>query len=240
MNILITGGASGLGHEITLRMASVAGNNVYFTYCNSVNAAQKITTEFSNTTSFKCDFRNEKNISELKEKITSYNIELLINNAYSGDFIRSYFHKENVGDFFKAFNEDILPVINITQAAINHFRNKKCGKIITILTAALVNTPPIGSAIYVANKAYLKELTKVWAIENAKFNISSNTISPAFMLTNLTSGMDERMVEQMIQSHPLKKLLTVQEVAESVFFLANSSSQINGMDLIINAAANIQ
>ncbi|HEY2584005.1 MAG TPA: SDR family oxidoreductase, partial [Mucilaginibacter sp.] len=106
-----------------------------------------------------------------------------------------------------------------------------------ILSAALVNTPPIGSAVYVANKAYLEELTKVWAVENLKFNITSNAVSPSLMLTNLTASMDERLIEQIKNDRPL---LSTEEVAESVLFLVNAGQQINGVNLIINAAGNIK
>jgi NAD(P)-dependent dehydrogenase (short-subunit alcohol dehydrogenase family) len=120
------------------------------------------------------------------------------------------------------------------------FRKKKAGKIITIITAALINTPPVGASVYVANKAYLAQLSKVWASENARFNITSNTISPAFMKTNIHATMDERIVEQITEGHPLKKLLTTEEVAESVLFLVNATSQINGVDLVLNAGTNLK
>ena len=55
------------------------------------------------------------------------------------------------------------------------------------------------------------------------------------MQTNLTAGIDERMVEQIIENHPLKSLLTVHEVAEAVSFLVNASNQINGIDIVMNA-----
>ena len=83
-------------------------------------------------------------------------------------------------------------------------------------------------------------LTKVWATENSKFNITSNSISPSFMQTKLTSEIDFRIVSQLIENHPLKKLLTVEEVAETVFFLANATSHINGIDIIINSGASIK
>lgn len=60
------------------------------------------------------------------------------------------------------------------------------------------------------------------------------------MQTNLTASMDERIVEQIRESHPLKKLLTVEEVADAILFLINSSSHINGIDLVINAASDIK
>jgi NAD(P)-dependent dehydrogenase (short-subunit alcohol dehydrogenase family) len=99
--------------------------------------------------------------------------------------------------------------------------------------------PPIGTSVYIANKAYLEKLTKVWANENVKFNISSNSVSPSFMQTSLISDVDERVIEQMIENHPLKKILTVEEVAETVLFLISASSQINGVNLIINAAVHV-
>ncbi|MFZ0035366.1 MAG: SDR family oxidoreductase, partial [Sedimentisphaerales bacterium] len=127
----------------------------------------------------------------------------------------------------------------ITQEAIKLFRKKKFGKIINILTSFLINKPPTGLSEYVAKKAYLLSLSKSWAVENADFNISSNCISPSFMQTELTSSMDERIVEQLIKVHPLKRLLRPEEVAESVLFFINSPQHVNGVNLVINAAQDI-
>ena len=44
----------------------------------------------------------------------------------------------------------------------------------------------------------------------------------------------------MVSSHPLKKLLTIDEVAETVLFLTKVSSQINGVDILINSGINIK
>ena len=68
------------------------------------------------------------------------------------------------------------------------------------------------------------------------FNIVSNCISPDFMATSLNADEDDRIVESMIAKHPLKKLLTVDEVAEMVLFLCASSQQLNGQNITLNAA----
>jgi hypothetical protein len=60
------------------------------------------------------------------------------------------------------------------------------------------------------------------------------------MQTKLTSDIDERIIDQIINNHPLKKILRTTEVAETVTFLVNSSQQINGIDLVINSAENIK
>jgi NAD(P)-dependent dehydrogenase (short-subunit alcohol dehydrogenase family) len=240
MNILITGGASGLGEAITKKLASNLQNKIFFTFSKSKDNAKKIEEEFLNTTSIKCDFGNTKELELLIDKINDIDIDVLINNAYSGSFLNSYFHKTNDEDFLNGFATNVFPTIKITKATISLFRKKRSGKIITILSAALINTPPIGSSVYVANKSYLSSLVKIWATENAKFNITSNSISPSFMKTSLTSSFDERLVEQMIENHPYKKLLTVEEVAETVSFLVNATNHINGIDFLINAGTNIK
>ncbi|MEO5892979.1 MAG: SDR family oxidoreductase [Ferruginibacter sp.] len=240
MNILITGGASGLGEAITRKLATDPVNTVYFTYSNSLSNAEAMEKEFPNTVAIKCDFKVTAEVNSLKDRIGTLELNVLINNAYTGDPIKTHFHKIPADEFSSGFIDNIIPTVVITQSAINSFRKKKQGKIITILTSFLLNTPPAGSSVYVANKAYLSSLVKSWAAENIKFNISSNSISPAFMLSGFTKEVDERIIEQMIENHPLKKILTAGEVAEMVLFLVNVSSQVNGMDIVINAGINIK
>ena len=239
MIILITGGASGLGEAITHRLAKDSHNSVYFTYHTSNENAERITNEYSNTFSINCDFGNENDIASLQVLITQLDIDVLINNAYSGTFLQSHFNKIPVDSFLSEFSLNILPTIAVTQAAITCFRKKKSGKIITILTSALKGTPPIGSSVYVANKAYLEELTKVWAAENVKFNISSNSVSPSFMLTGFTINIDERLVEQMREQNPSKKILTTDEVAASVLSIVKAKQDVNGINFVINSSADV-
>ncbi|MEN1786347.1 MAG: SDR family oxidoreductase [Bacteroidota bacterium] len=239
MNILITGGGSGLGEALT-RMLSQEPNTVYFTYSNSEANAKKIEGECSGTHAIQCNFKNVSQVSNLVDSIHDLDVDILINNAYVDNAVRTHFHKVPDSDFLNDFTNNVLPTIRITQAAVAHFRKKKKGKIITVLTSGLVGVPPMGWSSYTANKAYLASLVKTWASENIKFNITSNSISPSFMVTNLTSDMDERLIKNMISNHPLKRLLTVEEVAETVLFLTQASSHINGIDVVLNHGSNIR
>ena len=107
------------------------------------------------------------------------------------------------------------------------------------MSSAIVNKPPIGWSVYTANKAYLLSMNKAWATENAKHNITSNAISPAFMDTSLNGDLDERLKENMTIAHPLKQLLKVEEVATAVDFFVGASQQVNGTNLVINAASDL-
>ena len=239
MNILITGGASGLGEAITRKLANNADNHVYFTYHNSAVKAKLIELEFTNCTSIKCNFDNDDEINSLLSTIGGMSIDILINNAYTVDFTPKHFHKTNPSVFIENFISNIYPTIKISQSAILHFRKKKFGKIINILSTFIIDNPPIGWSVYTASKAYLESLSKSWANENINYSITSNSISPSFMLTNLTTSTDERVVDEMKSSHPLKKILTTDEVSEAVLFFINCSQQINGVNLIINAGSHV-
>ena len=234
MKILVSGGANGLGESIT-KVLLQQNHNVYFTYCKSREKAIRIEKEYKNATAVHYDFFDRESVLKLKASLKDWDLDVIVNNAYHGSFIKTYFHKIPLQDFESEFQSNVLAFIDLNQEVISGFRKKKFGKIITILSSALVGSPPIGSSIYSANKAYIREICKMWVIENQKFNITSNTVSPAFMKTDFTKQIDERLVEQMIENHPLKKMLSPQEVADSILFLVNSGQQINGLDIVINA-----
>jgi 3-oxoacyl-[acyl-carrier protein] reductase len=238
MNIIVTGGASGLGAAIVKQLAANPANHVYFTYNNSLERAQKITSEFSNTSFWHCNFTNAGSVTDLLKKIKESDTDILINNAIV-DMCKEHFQKIAADVFMGSFEKNVLPTLLITQEAIKIFRKKKFGKIINIISSSVINKPPIGWSEYTANKAYLLSMNKSWATENIRFNITSNAISPSMMLTSLTNDMDERILEQVIDGHPLKKLLTVEEVAEMVEFFVKSSQQINGTNVLINAGGDL-
>lgn len=239
MNILITGGASGLGEAITARLASNLEDNVFFTFNTSYDQARDIENRLPNTKGIRCNFNNQSEIASLLELIVIADIDLLINNAYTSNIAPTHFHKTEYKTFTEKFEANIIPVIRITQKAILHFRGKRLGRIITILSSALVDNPPVGWSEYVAGKAYLASLCKSWATENSRFNITSNSISPSFMQTRFTENTDDRLVEDIKSSNPFKQILSTNEVSEAVHFLSRCSKQINGINLIINAGSHV-
>lgn len=220
------------------KLAAAGDNTVYFTYSSSGEAAEKLSAEFPGCHGIHCDFTDAGAVGRLTASIGEMSPEVLINNA-ALPFEKRYFHKTESREFSSGFEKNILPVIKITEASVNAFRKNKSGKIITILSSAIIGKPPIGWSEYVAGKNYLLSLSKSWATENIKFNITSNCISPSFMETRFTGDTDPRMVEQMVNDHPLKKLLTPQEVADTVFFLVYCSRHINGINLVMNAGSDL-
>jgi NAD(P)-dependent dehydrogenase (short-subunit alcohol dehydrogenase family) len=164
---------------------------------------------------------------------------VLINNAFAGEPLASYSYKNAIDVYAKDFENNVLPTLQITKAALGIFKKQKSGKVITILTSFIHGTPPTGSSSYVATKSYLRSMAKSWASECIKFNVSSNTISPSFMQTQFTADVDSRIIESMEKEHPLKEILPVSEVVKAVKYLSEASSHVNGIDLLINAGASL-
>jgi 3-oxoacyl-[acyl-carrier protein] reductase len=238
-NVLVTGGASGLGKAIVEKLAGLHDVTVFFTYFQSERTAKELENKYSNVQGIHCQFTDSLSVDRLLSRMESLELFALVNNAHVTPIAGKHFHKTDVKYFVDGFMSNVIPTVQITQKAINLFRKKREGKIITILSSSIIDIPPTGYAEYTALKAYLHSLCKSWATENATFGITSNCISPSFMETSLTGNTDSRIIEELKEKNPLKRLLEPSEVASAVEFFVNSSSQINGTNLLINAAIHV-
>lgn len=198
MKILITGGSSGLGKSV-LKTLSLS-HEVHFTYNSSLKSASEITSKFKNSNSYKCDFTNEIELKNFLNKIKDIDFDVLINNYYSGNFLGKHFSKTDPTEFMDVYKNNIIPVVEITQVLLTTFKKKKKGLIISISSESILN-PPIGSGLYSIVKSVIEQLSKIWNSENNKFGIISKIISPSFMRTNLTSDIDERIIEMYFENN---------------------------------------
>ena len=236
MNILITGGTSGLG-KAAVELLQKDGHRIYFSYLASgefTAVAKEIEAIYPNVMGEPLNFCEDLSLNNFCEKIKEWNIDCLVNCTYVGRPQTTYFHKIDPNEFLCAFKNNIIPTVKITQACLEGMKKRKFGKIINIITEAVIGLPPMGYTLYAANKAYLMELSSVWNKEYIRYNITSNCILPAYMSTKFAE-VDSRIIEQMIAEHPLKKLLTPEEVAQNIKFFVDASQQVNGVRLPINA-----
>ncbi len=240
MKILVTGGNSGLG-KATVELLAKEGHKIYFSFLPSEQCTRetKEMLEIDNDlTALPLNFCELESVESFCEYIKTLEIDVLINNAYAGRAQGKRFHQTLAEDYLTAFKNNTFPTIKITQACIEGMRKRKFSKIINIITSYVMDTPPVGFSVYTATKAYLRQISKSISKEYASFNITSNCLLPEYMNTNF-GKVDDYQLEQMTMSHPLKKLLAPNEVAEVIVHLVNSSQQLNGVEIPINAAQHI-
>jgi NAD(P)-dependent dehydrogenase (short-subunit alcohol dehydrogenase family) len=238
MKVLVTGGASGIGEAITRLLVKEPGNQVWLTYRSSKGVALAIASEYPNARAVHCDFSDPASVDALLVALESWELTAIVNGAIAS-LTTAHAHKLDAETLRTSFEQNVVSTIRITNRALAGFRSRREGRIVTVLSSYLVNKPPTGLAEYVANKAYLRSFAKSWAIENARFGVTSNCISPSLVRTHLTSTMDERTIDALVEAHPLGRLLTCDEVAEGVRYLLTASPHVNGVNLLVNAGNDV-
>ncbi|REC80217.1 hypothetical protein DRF60_00430 [Chryseobacterium elymi] len=232
--IVLTGGSSGIGKIINLFLLE-KGYEVLFTYWRSEDSAREIECKFPNAKAFQIDFTSEGQMTAFLNEIETFDPHILINNYYSGTFIDTYFHKTEAEKILDDFKNNVMPALQVTQKCISVFRKKKLGRIINILSSSMLS-PAIGASVYNSNKAYLLQMSKSWALENVKFGITCNSVSPSFISTDFHKDMDERMKEMIVSGYPLKEKLEGGDVAAIVELCINGGQHFNGNHLFVDAS----
>jgi 3-oxoacyl-[acyl-carrier protein] reductase len=108
------------------------------------------------------------------------------------------------------------------------------GRIIN-LSSVVGQTGNAGQSIYAATKSGILGFTKAMAREVASRGITVNAVAPGFIETEMTAKLPAKLQEEFLQSIPLGRFGTCDEVAESIAFLAGpGASYITGQVIGIN------
>ena len=92
-----------------------------------------------------------------------------------------------------------------------------------------------GQSNYVATKAGVIGLTKVWARELGPKGITVNAVAPGFIGTEMVRAMPEQVLKGMIERTPMRRLGEPVDVANAYLFLASDqASFVNGAVLSVD------
>lgn len=238
MNVLITGGGSGSGRSMVERFSLDTQNKVLFTYFQSAEDSLNTLLENGNVAALKCDFTRTEDLNTLIEKATIFEPDLLVNNSWL-DLTRKHFHRFDHGELLESFGRNVAPTVELNRQVLKFFKKRRSGKIINVLTSALLGKPPVGMSVYAAEKSYIMQLSKSWVSEFSGFNVAINNVLPGFMDTNMNSDVDTRVVKLVKESSPDNELLTTEELAEAVYLLARMPRQVTGNSIVIDKGSSL-
>jgi 3-oxoacyl-[acyl-carrier protein] reductase len=226
---IITGGAAGIGKATAEKFA---GEGATVIICDMAEDAGKQVAEEIGGRFDKVDVSDHAAMKAWVDSVVEEygRVDVLVNNAgilrdgqlvkYKDGNVVSMMSEE---DFDAVINVNLKGVFNGTQAVVPHMIEQGGGVIISASSVVGLDGN-FGQTNYVATKAGVVGMTKVWARELGRYGIRVNAIAPGFIETAMVAGMPERILETMVNKTPLRRMGKPEDVANAYAWLASDQA----------------
>jgi 3-oxoacyl-[acyl-carrier protein] reductase len=171
----------------------------------------------------KVDIRNYAEVDKATQAAADLfgKIDILINNA--GITSDSTLKKMEPEQWQKVLDVNLTGVFNCGKAVSLRMMEHTGGRIInTSSVVALYGN--FGQSNYVATKAGVIGLTKVWARELGRYQITVNAVAPGFIETDMIKTVPEKVLETLRGKSPLGRMGYPEEIANAYLFLASEKA----------------
>lgn len=234
--VLVTGATRGIGQQIANDMEQ-CGAHLVLTGTD-VKHIQELNEGMARNGARRrydaIDFTNRTNVERWIERLCrEETIDVCINNAGINRI-------NAIGDVKDADWDAIVKVnleapLIITREISKQMRARQYGRIVNIssIFGVLSRTK---RALYSISKFGIRGLTVATALDLAPFNVLVNTVSPGFVLTELTQRiLSNEEMQQLASQVPLGRFATPAEISKAVLFLASDlNTYITGQNLVID------
>ena len=225
---IITGAGTGIGRAIAERFC-IEGAEVMVAEIETKGGEETVkqiiksggTAIFQET-----DTSNEDSVQSMIETTVSEfgGIDIVVNNAAA--FIFGSIENTGPEEWTKVLSVNVQGYANTIKSALPFL--KKSNK------SAIVNVASVSSFIaqpeflpYNTSKGAVSQMTRCLAMDLAKYNISVNAVCPGYIRTPMTeqgSLLDPDNAEKIINRHPLGRLGSPEEIADTVVLLASDAA----------------
>lgn len=236
-NVVITGGASGIGLASVVKCLKEGANVVISDVAGSEGAARaaELDGKHGGRCIFEaCDVTDTTQVDALFEETVSVlgSVDAVFNNAGIGGTAPS----DQVADeqYLRIIDINLNGVFRVARAALRVMYRQGSGSIVNC-ASILGKFGQSNTAAYCAAKGGVVNLTRALAIEAAAKGVRVNGIGPGYIDTPLLSSMDEARRNALIALHPMGRLGRAEEVASAFLFLASDeASFITGTTLMVD------
>ncbi|MFM2314706.1 MAG: 3-oxoacyl-[acyl-carrier-protein] reductase [Cyanobacteriota bacterium] len=224
---LVTGASRGIGKSIVLKLAQ-DGFDIVFCYRQAGTSAQQVKDEIEKLGRRVymqqcdiCNFNDTQNFIKIAEEKLGP-LKVIVNNA--GIIKDQPLVLMNQKNWQDVIDTNLNGVFNICRAAVFNLIKRKDGCIINISSVAGVYGNP-SQTNYSASKAGVNIFSKTLAKEVGSYGIRVNVVAPGFINTDMTEGVNSKMLDKVMSSIPLNRVGEADEVAELVSFLASDRAK---------------
>ncbi len=233
---IITGGAKGIGRATVERFSAEGARLAIWDMDdesgleleNSINALAGS----KRATYYPVDVTNPEAVEAAAGRALQAwgQIDILVNNAgiLRDAQLVKYQDGEVLGRMsFKQFDD----VLNVSLRGVFACSRAIAPQMIKQRYGRIINTSSIigiygnfGQTNYAAAKAGIIGMTRVWARELGRYNITVNAIAAGFIETDMVHQMPAKILDMMVARTPLKRLGKPQEIANAFLFLASEEA----------------
>ena len=230
---IVTGGGRGIGQATAEKFIGESATVIIADFDEATGTA---TAEYlGDQCSFvKTDVSQSESVKSLIKRVKADHgsIDVIVNNA--GILQDQTLEKMDEDEFDKVIQVNMRGVYLCTKYAAEVMREQGSGVILNA-SSVVARFGNFGQTNYVAAKAGLEGMTKVWARELGKHGIRVNAVAPGFIQTDMIAGMPEKIIKMMGAKVPLKRWGQPEDVANLYCFLASDeASYISGVVLPVD------
>ena len=220
--VIVTGGAKGIGKAIAIAFAR-EGANIVLNYRSTSpeDVVKEIEDLGVKCLSVQADISDFNQAKDLVDKAVEEfkTIDVLVNNA--GITKDNLLLKMSEEDFDSVINTNLKGAFNMIKHTSKIMLKQKSGSIIN-MSSVVGLTGNIGQVNYSASKAGMIGMTFSTARELASRGITCNAIAPGFITTDMTDVLSDSIKESVLNTIPLKRFGTTDEIASTAVFLAKN------------------
>ena len=235
-NAIVTGAARGIGKAIAGKLASQGLNVVVSDIL--IDEAREVVRELEamgvKALAVKTDVSKKEEVENLIKTTVQElgSVDYLINNA--GITRDNLTIRMSEQEWDMVININLKGTFLCSQLAAKEMMRKRFGRIVNLASVSgILGTA--GQVNYASSKAGVIALTKSFARELGKRNVTVNAIAPGFIMTEMTETLSEKVKEEYVANIPLARAGTPDDVADVVSFLISpSSSYITGTGINVS------
>ena len=213
-SVLVTGGNRGIGLAIA-RAFAAQGDRVAVTHRASPPPDGLV--------GVRCDVTSGDDVDAAFRAVEAEQgpVEVLVSNAgLTDDTLLLRMSEES---FTRVVDANLTGAYRVAKRATRGMLKARRGRMVFISSVVALSGAP-GQVNYAASKAGLVGLARSLARELGSRGVTANVVAPGYVDTDMTAALGEARRTEILESVPLGRTATAEEVAAVVAFLASDAA----------------